>query len=74
MGLFISADEIVQTIHMIQEEHLDIRTVTMGINLLDCIRDDIDKTCAAVYDKICRGQNGLCLNASLLNVSWAFRL
>lgn len=51
--MFISADEITETINMIQNEHLDIRTVTMGINLLDCIRGNIDDTCAAVYDKIC---------------------
>ena len=51
--MFISADEITQTIHMIQAEHLDIRTVTMGISLLDCVRGSIDETCEAVYDKIC---------------------
>ena len=34
--------EILETIKMISEEHLDIRTVTMGISLLDCISDDID--------------------------------
>jgi hypothetical protein len=39
---------------MIQEEHLDIRTITMGISLLDCIDPDIDKACAKVYDKITR--------------------
>lgn len=39
---------------MIQEEHLDIRTVTMGINLLDCVRENIDATCEAVCEKICR--------------------
>ncbi|MBP5780116.1 MAG: DUF711 family protein, partial [Clostridia bacterium] len=37
---------------MIQQEHLDIRTVTMGVNLLSCVRSDIDDTCNAVYDKI----------------------
>ncbi|MBO5417859.1 MAG: PFL family protein [Clostridia bacterium] len=52
--MFISVDEIAQTIRMIQEEHLDIRTVTMGINLLDCVRADIKDTCDAVYEKICR--------------------
>ena len=39
---------------MIQSEHLDIRTVTMGISLLDCIRDSADETCGAVYAKILR--------------------
>ena len=52
--MFISVDEISQTIKMIQEEHLDIRTVTMGISLLDCARGNIDDTCDAVYKKICK--------------------
>ncbi len=44
--------DILETISMIQKENLDIRTVTMGISLTDCIRSDMDATCAAVYDKI----------------------
>ena len=39
---------------MIDNENLDIRTVTMGISLLDCIDSDINKACDKVYDKICR--------------------
>ena len=50
--MFIPADEIAQTIRMIQKEHLDIRTVTMGISLLDCASDDIDTKCRKIYDKI----------------------
>ncbi len=46
------SDKILQTVHMIDEECLDIRTVTMGINLLDCADSDIDKSCQKVYDKI----------------------
>ena len=44
--------DILETIQMIKEEHLDIRTVTMGISLLDCIDQDIDKACQKVYNKI----------------------
>ena len=44
--------DILETIKMIEEEHLDIRTVTMGISLLDCIDNDIDKACDKVYRKI----------------------
>lgn len=44
--------DILETIRMIQEECLDIRTITMGISLLDCIDPDIDKACQKVYDKI----------------------
>ncbi|MEG0662843.1 MAG: PFL family protein, partial [Anaerovoracaceae bacterium] len=42
------------TITMIQEENLDIRTITMGISLLDCADSDIDKSCEKIYDKIYR--------------------
>lgn len=44
--------DILETIQMIEEEHLDIRTVTMGISLLDCIDSDIHCACDKIYDKI----------------------
>ncbi|MBR1969835.1 MAG: PFL family protein [Clostridia bacterium] len=46
--------EIMETINMIDNEHLDIRTITMGISLLDCIGQDSDKASTMVYDKIMR--------------------
>ncbi len=48
----ISHLEILETNKMIREENLDIRTVTMGIDLLDTISDDMDKLCTKIYDKI----------------------
>lgn len=57
--MFVSVDEIAQTIRMIQKEHLDIRTVTMGINLLDCADSDINKKCDKIYDKICQSAGRL---------------
>jgi uncharacterized protein (UPF0210 family) len=39
---------------MLDNQHLDIRTVTMGINLLDCAHPDMDRCARRVYDKICR--------------------
>ena len=48
----INTKDILETIAMIQDEHLDIRTVTMGISLIDCVDSDIDKACQKVYDKI----------------------
>ena len=45
-------NEIMETIKMIQEENLDVRTITMGISLLDCMDTDIDKSCEKVYNKI----------------------
>ena len=45
---------ILETIRMIQDQCLDIRTITMGISLMDCIDPDIHKACGKVYDKITR--------------------
>ncbi len=50
----LNTKDILETIGMIHEEHLDIRTITMGISLLDCSREDGKAACQAVYDKICR--------------------
>ena len=50
----IETGEILQTMRMIQEENFDIRTITLGINLLDCSDPDPKKCATRVYDKICR--------------------
>ena len=44
--------EIMETIQMITEQNLDVRTITMGISLLDCMDTDINKSCEKVYNKI----------------------
>ena len=54
MSYLINSDEILQTINMINQQHLDVRTVTMGISLLDCADSDMERCCEKVYDKICR--------------------
>ena len=41
----LNFNDIMETITMIQEENLDIRTITMGISLLDCADSDIDRAC-----------------------------
>ena len=46
--------EIMETINMIDNEHLDIRTITMGISLLDCIGDNSERAAQRVYDKVTR--------------------
>ena len=48
----LNISDILETIRMIQDECLDIRTITMGISLLDCIDSDIDRACEKVYNKI----------------------
>ncbi len=50
----INSRDILETIHMIQDENLDIRTITMGISLLDCCSEDSGRACARIYDKIMR--------------------
>lgn len=49
-----NVSDIMETISMIRDNNLDIRTTTMGISLLDCADTDIDRSCTKVYDKICR--------------------
>lgn len=49
-----STKEILETINMVSRQHLDVRTITLGVSLLDCITDDPDRTAQKVYDKIMR--------------------
>lgn len=51
-NMMVNFNDIMETITMIQEENLDIRTITMGISLLDCADSDIDVSCQKIYDKI----------------------
>ena len=48
----VNLEDIMETVNMIQEENLDIRTITMGISLRDCADSDIEASCRKVYDKI----------------------
>jgi uncharacterized protein (UPF0210 family) len=48
----ISINEVLETNDMISHENLDVRTITLGISLLDCIDADIDATCEKIYKKI----------------------
>ena len=47
----MQTNEILETIKMIDEEYLDIRTITMGISLLDCMDPDIHVSCQKVEEK-----------------------
>ncbi|WRS27669.1 PFL family protein [Oscillospiraceae bacterium MB08-C2-2] len=49
-----NTNDILETITMIQEENLDIRTITMGISLLDCADSDQKRSCEKIYNKILR--------------------
>ena len=50
----LNLQNIFDTIDMIDKQHLDIRTITMGISLLDCVSEDAGRCCDKIYDKICR--------------------
>ena len=50
----LSQNEIMQTIQMIDQQHLDVRTITMGISLLSCAHSDTKVACQKIYDKITR--------------------
>ena len=50
----LNSGDILETIEMLTAENLDVRTVTMGISLLDCIDPDGDKACEKIYNKIVR--------------------
>ena len=49
----LSKKEIFETIDMVEKEHLDVRTITMGISLIPCIRESAEATAIACYDRIC---------------------
>lgn len=55
----INKFEVLETKKMLDEENLDIRTITMGISLLDCIDNNLEKTCEKVYDKITKTAENL---------------
>ena len=52
--MLLSHSDIMETINMISQQHLDIRTITMGITLLDCADPDPTAAAGKIYDKICR--------------------
>lgn len=56
----INTNDILETINMIRAEHLDIRTITMGISLLDCVDSDSGVCAYKIYDKITHRAEKLC--------------
>ena len=49
----INQKEVIETNAMIEQENLDVRTITLGISLLSCVADDTDTLCKNIYDRIC---------------------
>ena len=59
--------DVLETIAMVEEEHLDIRTITMGISLLSCIRDSAEETALSVYNLVCKKAENIVKVASDLS-------
>ena len=55
----LNQKNILETIEMIDKQHLDIRTITMGISLRDCGHPDAKRCCEKIYDKICKKAENL---------------
>ena len=55
----ISNHDIIETVKMISDHHLDVRTITMGLSLLDCVSPSKEETAKRVYEKIVRNANNL---------------
>ena len=58
--MYLNHQEIHETIRMIRDQNLDIRTITMGISLYDCVSDSADRLCEKIYDKITKSAEHLC--------------
>ena len=58
--MYLNHEEIHETIRMIRDQNLDIRTITMGISLYDCVSEDADRLCQRIYDKITKKAERLC--------------
>ena len=55
----INLSEVIETNAMIEKENLDVRTITLGISLLDCMADDINTVCTKIYDRITKKAENL---------------
>ena len=55
----INLSEVIETNAMIEKENLDVRTITLGISLLDCISDDVETLCGRIYSKIAKTAENL---------------
>ena len=66
----LNTNDILETINMIRQENLDIRTITMGISLLDCISDDKSRLETKIYDKITKSAKDLVKTALDLEATY----
>ena len=69
----ITAEEVAETLNMVTEQHLDIRTITMGINLMGCADSNLDRMCTKVYDHITKTAENLVPVAESLEREYGIR-
>lgn len=62
--------DVLETINMVEKEHLDIRTITMGISLLPCVAGSADATAKKVYDRVCSQAENLVKVAESLSMEY----
>ena len=66
----LNRKEILETIDMVEKEHFDVRTITMGISLLPCVRDDAKETARLCYDRICKKAENIVKVANQLGAEY----
>ncbi|MEM1486115.1 PFL family protein [Oscillospiraceae bacterium PP1C4] len=66
----LNTSDVLETIHMIQDQNLDIRTITMGISLLSCADSDIDRACEKIFQKITRCAKDLVKTGEALEMEY----
>ena len=70
----INRFEVTETNKMIENYNLDVRTITLGISLLDCISDDLETLNNNIYNKIKDWQAILCRQVKIFQRNMVFRL
>ncbi|WP_066460147.1 PFL family protein [Anaerotruncus rubiinfantis] len=66
----LNTSDVLETIRMIQDQNLDIRTITMGISLLDCADSNIDDACEKIYQKVTRCAKDLVKTGEALEMEY----
>lgn len=66
----ITPQEVAETLSMVSQQHLDIRTITMGISLAGCADESLDRLCTKVYDRITTQADGLVETAENLEAEY----
>lgn len=65
-----NTNDVLETVNMIEKEHLDIRTITMGVSLLPCIRETAERTAKNIYDTVCKKAENIVKVAKELSLEY----